>query len=89
MSNYPAGVTNKTIDDYFGPDEPEETEEVITPRDILSRLIQEATGEGRRMAQSALEYLWREHRLDDATGTARYVYPAQRLDAQMERRHLR
>ena len=63
-SNYPAGVTNQTIDDYFGPDEPEMDEEVITPRDILSRLIQEATGEGRRILQGALEYLWREHRLD-------------------------
>lgn len=62
--NYPAGVTNQTIDDYFGPDEPEMDEEVITPRDILSRLIQEATGEGRRILQGALEYLWREHRLD-------------------------
>lgn len=41
MSNYPAGVTDQTIDDYFGPDEPE-SEDVIVPADILERLIEDA-----------------------------------------------
>jgi hypothetical protein len=70
-SNYPAGVTDQTIDDYFGPDEPEETEEVITPRDILDRLIGSLPRYGmEREGLVALEgariYLAREGRLESS-----------------------
>lgn len=64
MSNYPAGVTNQTIDDSFGPDEPE-AEDVIVPSDILDRLIEDGCEDGmEREGLVALEgarrYLIRE-----------------------------
>jgi hypothetical protein len=66
--NYPAGVTDAAIDDLLGPDEPE-IEEVITPRDILDRLIEDGCEDGmERRGLAALEgarvYLEREGRLD-------------------------
>jgi hypothetical protein len=66
-NNYPPGVTDADIDDYFGPDEPE-SDEVITPRDILDRLIEENAdemdGAGLDALEGARNYLAREGRLD-------------------------
>ena len=80
-NNYPAGVTDRTIDDYFGPDEPE-AQEVITPRDILDRLIDDGCEDGmERDGLVALEgarvYLAREGRLESnglaAVALARFL----------------
>jgi len=71
-NNYPAGVTDATIDDYFGPDQPEDLE-VITPREILDRLIEEGCeemdAEGLYALEGARVYLARMNRLD-STGMA-------------------
>ena len=69
-SNYPAGVTNQTIDDYFGPDEPE-MDEVIVPRDILDRLIEDGCEDGMERAglvalEGARVYLARAGRLESS-----------------------
>jgi len=73
MGNYPAGVTDADIDARFGPDEPE-AEEVITPREILDRLIEDGCMDGmEREGLVALEgarvYLARAGRLE-STGLA-------------------
>lgn len=69
-SNYPAGVTDRTIDDHFGPDEPE-MDEVIVPRDILDRLIEDGCEDGMERAglvalEGARVYLARAGRLESS-----------------------
>ena len=88
MSNYPAGVTDATIDDYFGPDEPE-ADDVIVPSDILSRWIEECREDGHEhhLLMHAWEYLKESGRLHSTglaeVATARFIANGRdpRLDA--------
>jgi hypothetical protein len=62
-SNYPAGVTDATIDALFGGDDFEPGEPVVWASDILTRLLHESDGKGREIIEDAMEHLASEGRL--------------------------